>query len=54
MVYENDIIEIPEKYKKMSLEELKKEEDRLSKSLNLKRTNVTRRKLDSCPIKFHL
>lgn len=54
MVYENDIIEIPEKYKRMSLEELKEEEERLYKTLDLKRTRVTKRKLDSCPIKFNL
>lgn len=54
MVYENDIIEIPEKYKKMSLEELKDEEERLYKILDLNRTRVTKRKLDSCPVKFNL
>lgn len=54
MVYENDIIEIPEKYKKMSLEELKEEEERLYKTLDLKRSGSVRKKLDSCPIKFNL
>lgn len=54
MVYENDIFEIPEEYKKMSLAELKKEKERLYKTLNIKKTETVREKMDACPIKFNI
>lgn len=53
MVYENDIFEIPEKYKKMSLAELNEEEERIYKTLNVRRTGEVRKKIESCPIKFN-
>lgn len=53
MVYENDIFEIPEKYKKMSLAELKEEEERIFKTLNVKKTREVRKKIEACPIKFN-
>lgn len=54
MVYEDDTLEIPEKYKKMSLAELKAEEERIEKTLNFKKTGAVRKKIDACPIKFNL
>ena len=54
MVYENDILQIPEKYKKMFLAELKEEEKRISKTLDVKKTGTVREKIEACPIKFYL
>ncbi len=53
MVYENDILEIPEKYKKMSLSELEEEEERILKTLEIKKTREVRQKIEACPIKFN-
>ena len=53
MVYEDDTLEIPEKYKKMSLAELKEEKERIYKTLDLKKTRTVREKIDACPIKFN-
>ncbi len=44
MVYENDILEIPEKYKKMSLSELEEEEERILKTLEIKKRERLGRK----------
>jgi hypothetical protein len=54
MVYENDILEIPEKYKKMSLAELQEEEERMLKTMEIKKTREVRQKIEACPIKFNL
>lgn len=53
MVYENDIFEIPEKYKKMSLAELEEEAERIYKTLNINKTGAVRKKIEACPIKFN-
>lgn len=53
MVYENDIFEIPEKYKKMSLAELEEESERIYKTMNVKKTGTVREKIEACPIKFY-
>ena len=54
MVYENDILEIPEKYKKMSLTELQEEEEKMLKTLEIRKTREVRHKIEACPIKFNL
>ena len=51
MVYEDDTLEIPEEYKRMSIEELE-EAERIYKTLERKNTGELQRKLESCPIKF--
>lgn len=53
MVYEDDTFEIPEKYKKMSLAELKEEKERIYKSLNVQKTGAVRKKIEACPVKFN-
>lgn len=53
MVYEDDTFEIPEKYKKMSLDELKEEKERILKTLNVKKTREVRQKIEACPVKFY-
>ena len=53
MVYEDDTLEIPEKYKKMSLDELKEEKERIFKTLDIKKTKEVRKKIEACPIKFN-
>lgn len=54
MMYENDIFEIPEKYKKMSLSELKAEEEKLYSTLKLQQQGSVKEKIEACPIKFNL
>ena len=54
MVCENDIFEIPEKYKKMTLSELKAEKERIYKTWNPQKTGTVREKIDACPIKFNI
>lgn len=36
----------------MSLAELKEEEERMFKTLNVKKTREVRKKIEACPIKF--
>ena len=47
-------MQIPEIYKKISLAELKDEEKRISKTLDVKKTGTVREKIEACPIKFYL
>ena len=44
MIYENDKIEIPEKYRNMSVSELRKEKERIYQTLNTNRTDDARKK----------
>ena len=52
MVYEDDTLEIPEEYKRMSIEELEAEAERIYNSLERKDTGELERKLQSGPVKF--
>lgn len=52
MVYENDILEIPEEYKKMSEEELDKEIERLYETMKDQNRNGVREKVAKLPIKI--
>lgn len=52
MIYEDDTLEIPEEYKRMSIEELEEEAERIYKTLERKNTGELQRKLKSSPILF--
>lgn len=52
MVYENDILEIPEKYKKMSEEELDKEIERLYETMKDQNKGEIREKVEKLSVKF--
>lgn len=52
MVHEIDRLEIPEEYKRMSIEQLEAEAERIYNSLERKDTGELERKLQSSPIKF--
>ena len=40
MIMENDTYKLPEKYRNMSLEEIKKEEEKILKKLNKKKNKI--------------
>ncbi len=52
MVCENDILEIPEKYKKMSEEELDREIEKLYKSMKDQNKGEIKEKVEKLPVKF--
>lgn len=52
MVCENDILEIPEKYKKMSAEELDKEIEKLYETMKDQNKGEVREKAAKLPVEF--
>lgn len=54
MVNENDKLEIPEKYRKMSVSELRREKERIYKDLNVQKAADARKKVSESPILFKL
>ncbi len=54
MVCENDILEIPEEYKKMSEEELDKEIERLYETMKDQNRGNVREKVAKLPVKIFL
>ncbi len=54
MMHENDKIVIPEKYRKMSVSELRREKERVYRTLNVQKTSEARKKVSKNPILFHL
>ncbi len=54
MMYENDKIEIPEKYRKMSVSELRKEKEKIYQTLKIQKATDVRKKISESPIFFNL
>ena len=54
MMHENDKIEIPEQYQKMSVSELREEKERVYQTLNVQKTADARKKVSQSPILFNL
>lgn len=54
MIHEKDSLEIPEKYRKMSVPELKREKNRVYNTLKSQNTTDARKKASRGPILFHL
>ncbi len=52
MVCENDILEIPEEYEKMSEEELDSEIERLYETMKGQNKGEIRKKVEKLPVKF--
>ncbi|MCM1186436.1 MAG: hypothetical protein NC251_12670 [Lachnoclostridium sp.] len=52
MVYENDILEIPEEYKKMSKEELDKEIETLYETMKGQNKGEVKEKIAKLPVKI--
>lgn len=54
MMHEYDKIEIPEKYRKMSVSELAKEKERIYQTLTIQNTTDARKKASVGPIVFYV
>ncbi len=54
MMHENDKIEIPEKYRNMSVSELRREKEKMYQTLNVQKTETARKKVSECPGAFNL
>ena len=54
MMHEYDKIEIPEKYRKMSVSELAKEKERIYQTLTIQNTTDAKKKASAGPIVFYV
>ena len=54
MMHEYDKIEIPEKYRKMSVAELTKEKEKIYQTLNVRKTKLAREKASEGTIVFYI
>ena len=53
MIYENDKLIIPEKYKKMSVSELRSEKERIYMEINKTKKSYIKKQDQKEPIVFH-